>query len=206
MVILTGALGGLLHSIRSVFWYVGNRELVTSWVLMYLLLPFSSALVGFAFYLVIRGGFFPQAPAEQSSPIGFAALSLMVGLFSSQAVLKLKDVFETLFVRPKAGTDNKPQGTSSAPPAAPPTPGPAPTVSKLSSTSGRKNDEITITGTNFSAGASVLFGTVAATSVEFVNSTTLKAKVPDVTGTVEIAVKNKDGQSAKASDKFTIAP
>jgi IPT/TIG domain-containing protein len=205
MVLLTGALGALLHALRSVFWYVGHRDLRLSWLLMYALLPFSGALVGFAFYLVLRGGFFPQAPAEQSSPFGFAALSLMVGLFSAQAVLKLKAVFETLFTQPKPGSDSKPQGSSPGP--TPPTgPAPAPTVTGISKTSGKKNDTIDITGSNFAQGVSVKFGEVPAVAVVFVSSSTLKVTVPDSTGTVDIRVTNKDGQSTKAPQQFTFAP
>src|SRR5258707_2074791 len=32
---LTGILGGLIHSVRSLYWYAGNRVLLRSWLLMY---------------------------------------------------------------------------------------------------------------------------------------------------------------------------
>ena len=32
--ILSGALGSLLHSLRSLYWYAGNRKLVWSWAVM----------------------------------------------------------------------------------------------------------------------------------------------------------------------------
>jgi hypothetical protein len=61
------------------------------------------------FYFVIRGGFFsPQSDFSQTSPFGFAALSAMVGLFSEQAVLKLKQVAETILSKPESGADPTP--------------------------------------------------------------------------------------------------
>jgi len=110
LVAMAGALGSLVHALRSVYWYVGNRELVRSWLVKYILLPFVGATIALIFYFVIRGGFFsPQATVQQTSPYSFVALASLVGLFSEQAVLKLKDVFETLFTKPKAGADSKPQ-------------------------------------------------------------------------------------------------
>lgn len=102
MVISAGALGSLVHGLRSVYWYVGNRELVWSWTAKYLLLPFSGATLAVLFYFVVRGGFFsPQAGFPQTSPFGFCALASLVGLFSEQAVLKLKQIAETVFTNPK---------------------------------------------------------------------------------------------------------
>jgi hypothetical protein len=110
IVALAGALGSLVHALRSLYWYVGNRKLKQSWVPMYILLPFVGTTLGLIFYLVIRGGFFsPQATVEQTSPFGFAALAGLVGLFSQQAVLKLKKVAETLLMEVPEGEDAKPQ-------------------------------------------------------------------------------------------------
>jgi hypothetical protein len=62
------------------------------------------------FYVVVRGGFFsPQTTFENTSPFGFAALAALVGLFSEQAVLKLKKVAETVLEPPAPGEDAKPQ-------------------------------------------------------------------------------------------------
>ena len=110
IVSFAGALGSLVHSLRSVFWYVGNRELVWSWVCRYILQPFSGTALSVVFYLVVRGGFFsPQAGFQQTSPFGFAALGAVVGMFSEQAVLKLKQVAETVLAKPEPGKDSKPQ-------------------------------------------------------------------------------------------------
>ena len=106
IVAMAGALGSLVHALRSLYWYVGNRELVFSWLAKYILLPFVGSTLALVFYFVIRGGFFsPEATIEQTSPFGFAGLGALVGMFSEQAVLKLKEVAETLLAKPEAGKD-----------------------------------------------------------------------------------------------------
>jgi hypothetical protein len=111
IVILAGALGNLVHTVRSVYWYVGNRSLKWSWLAKYILQPFAASALAVIFYVVVRGGFFsPQTTFENTSPFGFAALAALVGLFSEQAVLKLKTVAETVFQPPPPGADAEPQG------------------------------------------------------------------------------------------------
>lgn len=132
LVLLGGALGTLVHSLRSVYWYVGNRNLIVSWMAMYFMLPFAGSALALVFYLVIRGGFFsPQSSFQQTSPFGFAAFAALIGMFSSQAVLKLKDVAEVMLSKPSAGANSKPQGSTTpvvqpVPPTPPPQPEGAP--------------------------------------------------------------------------------
>jgi hypothetical protein len=121
LVIFGGALGTLVHSLRSVYWYVGNRNLVMSWLAMYFMLPFAGSALALVFYLVVRGGFFsPQSSFQQTSPFGFAAFAALIGMFSSQAVLKLKEVAEVLLSKPLGGANARPQGAAN--PGATPTP------------------------------------------------------------------------------------
>ena len=58
IVALAGALGGLVHTLRSFSMYVGTRYLRWSWIPFNLLLPVVGALGGTVFYLVFRGGLF----------------------------------------------------------------------------------------------------------------------------------------------------
>ena len=112
LVLLAGALGSILHDLRSVYWYIGNRSLVRSWVAMYVVLPFAGSTLALVFYLVIRGGFFsPQSSFQQTSPFGFAAFAALIGMFSPQAVLKLREVAETMLSKPQPGANAKPQET-----------------------------------------------------------------------------------------------
>jgi len=130
LVILGGALGTLVHCLRSVYWYIGNRSLVKSWIAMYFMMPFAGAALSLVFYLVVRGGFFsPQSSFQQTSPFGFAAFAALIGMFSSQAVLKLKDVAEVLLSKPQGGANAKPQQTVT-----PPVAGSAETISSVPET------------------------------------------------------------------------
>ena len=111
LIALAGALGGLVHSIRSFYWYVGNRALVWSWVLQYFMLPFVGSAMGIVFYLVIRGGLFSSnSDINGSNPLIFVAISALVGLFSVAAALKLENIAYSLFTTPGGGTESVPQG------------------------------------------------------------------------------------------------
>jgi len=118
VVLLAGALGGLLHSIRSFVWYVGNRQLRWSWVPRYLVLPIEGALLSAVTYLLVRAGFLGFHGNATPSAYGFAATGALMGMFSQPAILKLKQVAETLFTTPPQGSDAVPQsaaGTAAAP-------------------------------------------------------------------------------------------
>jgi hypothetical protein len=117
LVLLAGSLGACVHALRSISWYVGNRAFVTSWLLYYYLRPFIGAGLALIFYFVVRGGFFsPTANFSETSPFGFCALATLIGLFSENAVLKLKDIADVFFVKPKSGADAVTQTANSAQP------------------------------------------------------------------------------------------
>lgn len=110
IVALCGAMGSMVHALRSVSWYIGNRELRRSWMLKYILQPFIGGSLALVFYFVIRAGLLPTQDAVQSANLlGFAGIASLVGMFADQAVLKLKSIAETIFTRPKPGTDAVPQ-------------------------------------------------------------------------------------------------
>jgi hypothetical protein len=111
MVAVAGALGGTIHTLRSLSWYVGNRNLKWSWMPRYALLPLVAGSLATVFYLVIRAGLFsPSTATQQVSPYGFAALAALVGLFSEQAVKKLQDVSSTLLAPAPKGKDHLEDG------------------------------------------------------------------------------------------------
>ena len=98
IVALAGALGGLVHTIRSFSMYVGTRYLLWSWIPFNLLLPAVGALGGTVFYLVFRGGLFSTSTTPtDANPYGFAAVSALVGLFSEQAIEKLRHIAKEMF-------------------------------------------------------------------------------------------------------------
>ena len=83
--------------------------------------------------------------------------------------------------------------------------GPAPTVSSVIPNSGSAagGTAVTITGTNFAAGATVTFGSAAATNVVVVNSTTITATTPaGSAGAVTVTV-TSGGQSGSLASAFT---
>jgi hypothetical protein len=74
----------------------------------------------------------------------------------------------------------------------------APTVTALSPNAGPTagGTAVTITGTGFVTGATIKFGTVAATGVTVVSSTDITATAPAGTGTVNVTVTTAGGTSA----------
>ena len=97
-VAFAGALGGMAHSIRSFAVYVGNRELKWTWVPFYLLKPVLGALLGTLLYILLRAGLFSgSASTQEASPYGFAGIAALTGLFTDQAVEKLRKIAEQVF-------------------------------------------------------------------------------------------------------------
>jgi hypothetical protein len=119
VVAVTGALGGLIHCARSLYAYVGNRILLRSWLLFYLSLPFIGAGLAVLFYLILRGGLV-TGTAAQVNFFGFAAISALVGLFTPEAALKLKQIFTTLLAPTPPGRDSLSPGGDPAADVSPP--------------------------------------------------------------------------------------
>ncbi len=95
---LAGALGGYIHSLTSFTDYVGNRELVRSWVYWLLLRAPIGALLAVLVYLLLRGGLvLPSTDDPNLNPYGFAGIAALVGMFSKQATDKLREIFDTIF-------------------------------------------------------------------------------------------------------------
>ncbi len=82
----------------------------------------------------------------------------------------------------------------------------APTVVSVAGGSGTSlgGTSVTITGTNFTTGASASFGGAPATAVTVVNATTITAVTPaHAAGGVNVAVTNSDGQTGTLANGFT---
>ena len=113
LVVLAAALGAQAFVIRSFSWYVGQRRLINSWLMNYLLMPFAGIAVALAFYFVIRGGFLSSKYTTANlSPVGFVAMGLLVGMFTDSAVFKLKTVAEAFFDKKQEGDDPASDKTS----------------------------------------------------------------------------------------------
>jgi len=73
---------------------------------MYFILPFIGAGISTVFYLIIRGGLM-SGVAEYDNVFGLMAIGTLVGLFSPQALEKLKNVSEIIFNKPEANRHGK---------------------------------------------------------------------------------------------------
>src|SRR5262245_6474624 len=204
LVIFAGALGGSLHALRSVSWYVGNRDFRWSWYLMYVLLPFVGATIAVTFYLVLRAGLV-DPPKTSGGVFAMVGLAALIGLFSQQAALKLKKVAEAVLTTPEGGANSRPQRTAVAQPAG--TAAAAlPAITKAEPAQGpvAGGNEVTITGTGFTpAGVTVTFGGNNAEVTPPVTATSVKVKAPKGnSGEVDVVVTNSDGKKSKPG-KYT---
>jgi hypothetical protein len=142
---------------------------------------------------VIRGGFFsPGSDVKDTSPFGFAALAVLVGMFTNEAAQKLKEIAETILAKAEKGKDHvtaKPAVTDISP--------------KEGSTKG--GEEVRFTGSGFVQESIVKFGTVpAAKSAVDLEKMTITAVTPEhAAGTVDVTVVNPGNQSAVVAGAFT---
>jgi hypothetical protein len=87
--------------------------------------------------------------------------------------------------------------------------GPAPTVASVSPSTGTTSGgtAVTITGTNFAAGATVTIGGAAATNVLVVNGTTITATTPTGSAGAAVVTVTANGQNGSLTNGFTyVAP
>jgi len=168
LVLLAGMLGSLLHALRSWTWYAGQRELRWSWIPYYLGLPFIGPAIAFVLYIVIRGGFFGSGSnVSDTNTLAFVALAALAGLFSEEAIRKLKKIAGSIFEAAEKGKDAT-------------TVVPSPSISGIDPSplpTGTATQKITVTGSNFDVGSSVFAGT-SKLDTTFKSATMLEAKVP----------------------------
>jgi IPT/TIG domain len=176
IVAFSGALGGLIHSARSLYWYAGNRVLRRSWLLMYLSLPFIGSALAVVFYIILRGGLLTGEAATAVNYFGFAATSALVGLFSPEAAEKLKQVFDTLLAPAERGRDRV-------------QPAVEPMVQSFEPSSARAGTTVVINGQNLSGSTAVLFHGARA-PVSSASGTVVTAEVPlgASTGPIRLAL------------------
>jgi hypothetical protein len=208
LVVFAGALGGALHGLRSLSWYVGLRSLLKSWTLMYVLLPFTGATIAVIFYAVIRAGLLP-VQASNNTSMGMIAIAVLVGLFSQQAAVKLKDIADAFLAKPASGppSESKPQG--SLPPGGSPEtkPGPGAPKPAISPADGQAGTKVKIKGTGMTKVDKITFGGVDATGFTITtadDTITVEAPTPAAgQGKVDVEVTGDKG-TVKLS--FTYKP
>jgi hypothetical protein len=190
-----GATGAILHGLRSLSTYIGERYLFRSWIAYYALLPVVGSLVATLIYLVLRAGLLPGAgTSSQPDPYGIAAISGLVGLFSGQAADKLKAVFETLFTKVEARTQPIPQaGTPTKP-----------TITGFEPGAGPVGTSVTINGSNLRSVTGVAFTGADATeySIESESSVIVQVPAGAATGPITLHAGQDDVTS---SMNFTVS-
>jgi hypothetical protein len=143
------------------------------------------------FYLVLRAGLVStQGGAADLSPFGVEAIGALVGMFSSEAAEKLRDVFETLLTKAPQGKDH------TAPQLA--------TISAITPTHGTPSSEVTITGTGLAGATAVSFGPAKAATVDVRSDGELGVVVPPGAQSGPITVTTHQGTTVGPT--FTVDP
>jgi hypothetical protein len=207
IVMICGFLGALIYALRSLFYYIGHRSLLWSWLPMYIVVPIVGSMMAVVFYLVLRGGLFSSTTTvADTSPFGFAGIAALVGMFIQQSAEKLKEVFNTILTTPQRGGDavdtpsttTTTTTTASTTTASSITTAGAPEVTAVTAKAG--STEITIDGDQFTAAAKVFDGatelTVTKQSEKQLTASVAALKAGDK---LSITVKDATGTS-KATD------
>ncbi len=108
IVFIAGALGAAVHALASFLTYMGNDKLTTSWLGWYLgRAPIGGGL-GVIVYFTLRAGLMSStANSEKNLNVfGFAAMSLLTGMFNRHALAKLVKVAEAVFTSPHEEANN----------------------------------------------------------------------------------------------------
>jgi len=109
VVAAAGGLGALVHVMRSLYEYVGNKGLKRRWLLMYVLEPYIGSMIALIMYLVLRGGLTTTtASSNDINPYGVTALAALVGMFAREAADNLRHVFSTVFTTAQRTADPMP--------------------------------------------------------------------------------------------------
>ncbi|KRB46534.1 hypothetical protein ASD90_22650 [Terrabacter sp. Root181] len=191
IVAVAGVIGAMLHGLRSLAKYVGERKFVRSWIASYLLLPFVGAIIATIVYLVLRAGLLPGAnSASQPDPFGITAIAALVGWFSAQAAEKMKDVFQTLFKAPDAGSDSITNNV---------------TMTSFAPEEGPAGSTVVITGTNLNSVKRVVFTADAEATILSQSDTTLSVEVPGDAQDGSITLDPGPSEAA-STGIFTVSP
>lgn len=186
-----GAIGAMLHGLRSLSTYIGERYLYRSWIAYYALLPIVGSLLATIVYLVLRAGLLPGGTnSSQPDPYGIAAIGALVGLFSAQAAEKLKAVFETLFTKAESGGESVTDVGK-------------PTITGFDPPHGSAGSSVVISGNNLKSVTGVTFTGADALQFNIDSENRLAVSVPKgaTTGPITLHV----GQDHVVSDmNFTI--
>lgn len=100
LVAIAGFMGSMIHIAGSFTRYVGADNYKNTWLLWYVIKPFSAAALAMAGYFLFRGGLLNYGDAAAINLYGVISLAILTGLFTDTATRKLKEVFDTIFGSP----------------------------------------------------------------------------------------------------------
>jgi hypothetical protein len=110
---LFGILGGATYGLASLTIWIANNKYEKSWTLWYISRPIIGAALALIFYFLIRAGLVGGFPINVGD-FGFAAISIIIGLLSTTAMKKIRDVFDVLFGIAKRKDEMGDEPTSTA--------------------------------------------------------------------------------------------
>lgn len=192
LVLALGAWGASAQSIASIAAYLGFRRFNSSWALFYLTRPLLGATLAFTFYITMRGGLLTRdATWTDINHVGYAAISLLVGFFATEAMENLKRIASGIF------TDkDKADGLKSIKPA----------LRELRWVEEGATDYLDLVGEGFAAQAQVLAnGRLLHQGVHFVSSQRIRCDAPagqfTSGGTIQV---NNPEANATPSDELRV--
>ena len=98
LVAAAGFLGNMIHITTSFTTFVGAGKFKKSWLLWYFVKPFTASALALGLYFVFRGGFLNYSADPSSVNLyGILTISILAGLFTDRATLKLGEVFDVVF-------------------------------------------------------------------------------------------------------------
>jgi hypothetical protein len=102
LVMIFGAGGALVHAVRSLYGYVGNKQFEPNWAPFYFARPFEGAVLALLMIFLFEGSLVRDPPTNINLENGWAACALagLVGLFADKALLKLEQIFDAVLAPP----------------------------------------------------------------------------------------------------------
>ena len=98
LVAAAGFLGNMIYITSSFTTFIGAVKFKRSWLLWYFVKPFTAAGLALGVYFVFRGGFLNMSDDSTSINIyGLITISILTGLYTDRATLKLAEVVNTIF-------------------------------------------------------------------------------------------------------------
>ena len=108
VVFFAGMLGAVIRAVYSFTNHLGQSDFSFKWTWYYMLLPFMGGALSLAIYFVLRGGFYGASFGKglTLNIYSFAAFSALTGLFTANALEKLRLVAVTLLAEVPPKVEN----------------------------------------------------------------------------------------------------